>query len=68
MSLLCLLLRKTGKKDIQSFNFVIWEDSEVSRGFLGIPFLAGNSGQEPKRTIVNFEQQFSVINMYGWHG
>ena len=46
----------------------IWDNSEVSRGFLGIAFLAGEfraGGQ--KNIIVNFEKQFSVINMYGWH-
>ena len=43
--------------------------SDVSRDFLGIPFSIGKfraGGQ--KDIIVNFEQQFSVINIYGWHG
>ena len=42
--------------------------SDVSRGFLGIPFSAGKfrAGAQ-KDIIMNFEQ-FSVINMYGWHG
>ena len=43
--------------------------SDISRGFLGIPFPLGQfrAGAQ-KDIIVNFEQQFSVINMYGWHG
>ena len=43
--------------------------SDVSRDFLGIPFSAGyfRAGAQ-KGIIVNFEEQFSVINMYGWHG
>ena len=38
------------------------------RDFLGIPFSAGEfrAGAQ-KDIIVNFEQKFSVINMYGWH-
>ena len=43
--------------------------SDVSRGFLGILFPLGQirAGTQ-KDIIVNFEQQFSVINMYGCHG
>ena len=43
--------------------------SGISRDFLGILFSAGEfrAGAQ-KDIIVNFEQQFSVINMYGWHG
>ena len=45
-----------------------WDNSDVSRGFLGISFSAGEfRAQAQKDIIVNFEQQFSVINMYGWH-
>ena len=43
--------------------------SDVSRDFLGIPFLAGEFRAGAQKDItVNFEQQFSVIDMYGWHG
>ena len=43
--------------------------SEVSRGFLGILFSAGEfRAGALKDIIVNFEQQFPVIKMYGWHG
>ena len=31
-------------------------------------FQQGILGQEPKGIILNFEEQFSVINMHGWHG
>ena len=42
--------------------------TDISRGFLGIPFPAGQfrAGAQ-KDIIINFEQQFSVINMHGWH-
>ena len=44
-------------------------NSDVSRGFSGIPFSTGEfRAGAPKDIIVNFEQQFSVINMYRWHG
>ena len=35
---------------------------------MGIPFSAGNSrAGAQKGVITNFEEQFSVTNMYGWH-
>ena len=43
--------------------------SDMSRDFLGIHFSAGKfRAAAQKDVITNFEQQFSVINMYGWHG
>ena len=43
--------------------------SVVSVDFLEIPFAAGDFGAgAQKDIIVNFEEQFSVINMHGWHG
>ena len=48
---------------LYSYNY-----SDVSRNFLGIPFSAGDFGAgAQKGIIVNFEEQFSVINMHGWH-
>ena len=49
--------------------FTFSVSTDVSRGFLGILFSAGEfrAGAQ-KDIIVNFEQQFLVINMYGWHG
>ena len=43
--------------------------SDLSRDFLGIPFPAGGfrAGVQNDMTV-NFEEQLSVINMYGWHG
>ena len=51
------------------FSNVVSDFSDVSSGFLGVPFSAGEfrAGAQ-KDIIVNFEQQFSVRNMYGWHG
>ena len=48
---------------------IFLHNSDVSRHFLGIPFSAGEFRAGPQKDIiVNFEQQFSGINMYGWHG
>ena len=54
---------------MSDFTFFSVDISDVSRDFLGIPFSARElrAGAQ-KDIIVNFEQQFSVINMYGWHG
>ena len=49
--------------------FVPWVYvSDVSRDFLGIPFSARDfrAGAQ-KDIIVNFEEEFSIVNMYGWH-
>ena len=36
---------------------------------LGIPFFAEDFGEAAQKDIiVNSEEQFSVISMYGWHG
>ena len=42
--------------------------SDASRDFLRILFSAGDfwAGAQ-KEIIVHFEEQFSVIDMYGWH-
>ena len=38
-------------------------------GELGIPFSAGEFRTGAQKDIIeNSEEQFSVINMYGWHG
>ena len=40
-----------------------------SRDFLGIQFLAGDFRAGAQKNIIkNFEEQFSVINMYEWYG
>ena len=43
--------------------------SDVTRYFLGILISARDLGAGiQKDIIVNFEEEFSFINMYGWHG